>query len=156
MDKFWPLLAILEFKKFSTKKILGGYLSHIEAQLRAKKYISNGQGWSTGTDVRRNIRTNAQEWIFRFLPESKDIRGTNNYKRGNFARFSWEWKFLFCRFTSLIGEGNISVLCKKSPKLAILRDKLKDFKNLWDEAMKWYFLHSPDQDEQFKLCFTPA
>ena len=45
---------------------------------------------------------------------------------------------------------------KKLPKMAILRDKLKDFeKSKRGEAMKSYFLHSPGQDEQFKLYFTP-
>ena len=52
--------------------------------------------------------------------------------------------------------GNISVLAEKLPKKAILLDKLKDFEvTNKGEAMKWYFLHSSGQEEQFKLYFTP-
>ena len=40
--------------------------------------------------------------------------------------------------------------------MAIFRNKLKDFeKTIRDEALKWYFLNSPGQEEQFKLYFTP-
>ena len=49
---------------------------------------------------------------------------------------------------SLIVVVNIIVLAEKLPKMAILRDKFKDFeKTEWDEAMKWYFSHSPGQEE---------
>ena len=46
-------------KIFSTKKIFGGHLSHMETQLGAKnqKKISNGQGCRTGTDARTHERT---------------------------------------------------------------------------------------------------
>ena len=41
--------------------------------------------------------------------------------------------------------------------MAIFRNKLKDFeKTISDEALKWYFLNSPGQEEQFKLYLTPS
>ena len=38
--------------------------------------ILNGQGCRTGRDGRTHARTHKREWIYRFLMESKDIRGT--------------------------------------------------------------------------------
>ena len=58
---------------------------------------------------------------------------------------------------SLLVRVTLAFWPKKLPKMAILRDKLKDFeKTKKDEAMKLYFLHSPGQEEQFKLYFTPS
>ena len=52
----------------------------------------------------------------------------------------------------LSGRGILPIF----QKITIFRDKMKDFeKTKRDEAMKRYFLHSPDQEEQFKLYFTP-
>ena len=63
-------------------------------------------------------------------------------------------------------HSHVSVLVEKMPKMAILRDKLKDFeKTKRSKSMKWYFLHSPGQEEQFlyplprvskKFCSTPC
>ena len=46
-DRFWPFWGA---KNFSTKKIFGGHLSHMETQLHAKnqKKILNGQNCRTG------------------------------------------------------------------------------------------------------------
>ena len=61
-------------KNFSTEKIFGGHLSHMEIQLHAKnqKNISNGQGCRTGTHARTYTRTHESEFIgsFRSLKTS--------------------------------------------------------------------------------------
>ena len=70
-DYFWPFWGS---KNFSTEKIFGGHLSHMEIQLHAKnqKKISNGQGCRTGTDVHTHARTDKSEFIgsFRSLKTS--------------------------------------------------------------------------------------
>ena len=55
-DHFWPFRRS---KNFSTEKIFGGHLSHMETQLHAKNYkkILNGQGCRTGTHARTYVRT---------------------------------------------------------------------------------------------------
>ena len=57
----------------------------------------------------------------------------------------------------IIGGVTLAFWPKKLRKIAIFRNKLKDFeKSIRDEVMKWYFLNSPGQEEQFKLYFTPS
>ena len=51
----------------------------------------------------------------------------------------------------IVGEG-VSLAFGKN-----CQNKLKSFgKTKRIEALKWYFLHSPGQEEQFKLYLTPS
>ena len=71
--KKWPnfdhFLAILGVEKFSTEKIFGGHLSHMETQLHVKnkKKISNGQGCTSRTDARTLPRTHESEFMDAFF-----------------------------------------------------------------------------------------
>ena len=58
---------------------------------------------------------------------------------------------------SLIVGGHIRVFVEKIAKNGDFMRLIERFwkKNKRGEAMKWYFLHSPGQEEQFKLYFTP-
>ena len=69
IDHFWPF--------WGSSKSLGDTTSW-----KNKNKISNGQGCRTGT----HRRTHRRERIYRFLPESKDIQGTN--------KLSWYERFL--------------------------------------------------------------
>ena len=55
--------------------------------MKKSEKILNGQGCRTGTDLRTHARTHVRERIYRFLPESKDIWGTN--KRSNYIEQKW-------------------------------------------------------------------
>ena len=73
------ILTILGVKNLFDQKN-SCYLSHMETQLNAKsqkKYWTVKAVGPERTYERTNKRTNVREWIYRFLPKSKDIRGTN-------------------------------------------------------------------------------
>ena len=72
-DHFWPFWGS---KNFSTKKIFGGHLSHIETQLGAKnqKKILNGQGCRTGTHVRTYVRTHARTHEREFIGSFRSLK----------------------------------------------------------------------------------
>ena len=81
MAKFWPFLAILGVKNFFRPK---NFLVSFEVVWRPnfmqkirKKYQTVKAVGPELTYARTHARTYVREWIYRFLPESKDIRGTN-------------------------------------------------------------------------------
>ena len=99
MAKFWPFLAILGVKKFFRPKI---FLVSIEVVWRPnfmqknQKKKSNGQGCSTGTDVRTYARTYESEFIgsFRSLKTSGEPKSHFTL----FSNINWVktkiWPFL--------------------------------------------------------------
>ena len=81
-DQKWPNFC-LKWPKFCQIRIFQAYIFLCQSKwygdltsCKKSEKISNGQGCRTGTDARMHIR----ERIYRFLPESKDIRGTKNRK----------------------------------------------------------------------------
>ena len=69
---FWPFWGS---KYISTKISFGGHLSHMDTQLHEKIRKKYWTVKAVGPEHTYK-RTDAREWIYRFLPESKDIRGT--------------------------------------------------------------------------------
>ena len=54
------------------------------------------------------------------------------------------------------GGGSFTDFAEKRPKMAISEKIIKDFeKSKRVEALKWYFLHPPGQEEQFKAILYP-
>ena len=80
MAKFWPFFGHLGVKKFFDWKNLWwsskSYGDTTSCKKLKKKYWTVKAVGPERTHTRTDEWTDAWEWIYRFLPESKDIRGT--------------------------------------------------------------------------------